>query len=64
MIKATGKGPTPEAAIRQAIAGACSDGNADAKRVARDVVRALERAGFEIVEMKPFNDWALIDSTI
>ena len=46
--------------IARAIAGVCSDGNSDANGVARDVVRALEREGFEIVTSKPFNDWARI----
>lgn len=51
---------TAEAVIARAVRSVCSDGNADAKGVARDVVRALEQAGFEIVPPKPFNDWARI----
>lgn len=56
--------PKPEGAVETAICSAiesvCSDGNSDIKRVARDVVRSLQRAGFEIVPTKPFNDWGRI----
>ena len=41
---------SPVVAIEQAIVSICSDANADAASVARDVIAALKRSGYVIVE--------------
>lgn len=52
--------PTPHEIIKQAIESVCSEGNSDPHRVTLDIVRALERGGWEFKRVPEFNDWGRV----